>query len=924
MINKVELLAPAGSKEALFAAVENGADAVYLGGKLFNARQQADNFDTEVLKEVLDYSHVRGVNIYLALNTLIYDNEIKQALELAAEAREAGIDGIIVQDIGLARALRRIMPDVPLHGSTQMTIYDVNGAKALEDMGFKRVVTARELTLEEISEIVQKTSLAVEIFVHGALCVCYSGQCLMSSIIGGRSGNRGRCAQPCRLPYKLIEQGSGKPVQPTGKGWHGANDLYLLSPKDICALDLLDEIVASGVRSLKIEGRMKSPEYVATVVRIYRKYLDMALKKYDEGTGNKSQKPKIEYDDMHDLLQAYNRGGFSQGYLKGKTGADMMSFEKPNNSGIYLGSVIAFNHKENTVRIRLEDKLSVGDGVEIWTGGHNSPGGTVSQILKLDEEIVFHSKKKTASLAKQSAFRRDYSRFGKPAMVKAAEKGDLVEIGSFTGSIAKGAKIYKTLDVELNKAARESYTRGCVKRIPITGHAVLRSGEPFILCVSDEEGHIATARSKAVPEPAKHKPVTEDRIGEQLIKTGSTPLVFSKLEIEAEEGLSIAVSEINEVRRKALDSLLELRANRYEGRQKDSRITELISEVAEHPLAEDLPQAEKLSGKEKSHLSGRKALFSIFFYKWNENIDYSRLGADRIYLPLTSLSMPEFNKKADSARRAGTEIFVWLPSITRGNYSKLADKFDKKFMSGSADGFKPESDGKYGIDGVLVGNIGTVRRFRNTVYVHQGSISSDNLKLAGDIALNIFNSCSLYEAARMGLDSAALSVELTLKQVRQIAVRSRDTTEGLNMPDIEVVVYGRLPLMTSEYCPVGCTEGGFAAKSACSGCCSRGDYKLRDRMGKEFPVLCDRIDCKSTILNSDVLFVPEAVSELAEAGVGLFRLYIWDESQEEIEKLVKLYKAAATGKDGEMPEFRELVENIRARGFTKGHYYRGV
>lgn len=295
---KLELLAPCGDWEAFMAAVENGADAVYVGGKLFNARQYASNFDEEKIKEVIHYAHVRDVNVYQTMNILISDSEMREALKALERSYLAGIDGVIVQDIGLASLIRKLYPDLALHASTQMTVYNLQGVKLLEELGFKRVVLARELSLEEIQYITENTSLEVEVFVHGALCVCYSGQCLMSSIIGGRSGNRGKCAQPCRLPYQLLEvgEGSGLPQRKANRG-------YFMSPKDLCSVDILDKIIKSGVKSLKIEGRMKSAEYVATVVRIYRKYLDRLFESTD------SRNEGIVEKDMKDLLQIFNRGG---------------------------------------------------------------------------------------------------------------------------------------------------------------------------------------------------------------------------------------------------------------------------------------------------------------------------------------------------------------------------------------------------------------------------------------------------------------------------------------------------------------------------------------------------------------------------------------------------------------------------------------
>ena len=971
MKKRIELLAPAGSSEALHAAVENGADAVYLGGKLFSARQQADNFDMVVLKEELEYAHTKGVSIYLTMNTLVSDDEMKQALIFAAEARGAGIDGIIVQDLGLAAALRRVIPDVPLHGSTQMTIYDIEGARALEDMDFKRVVLARELALQEVAEIAGHTQLEVEVFVHGALCICYSGQCLMSSIIGGRSGNRGRCAQPCRLPYRLSGNlHSGQMVQKLNENSRSGNNAqnltdvrkvqYLLSPKDMCSLEHMTEIVNSGVHSLKIEGRMKSPEYVATVVRIYRKYLDLALEQVQTGqTQSQAERARTQVDessraklqiadnDMHDLLQIFNRGGFSSGYMKGKTGIDMMSFKKPNNSGIYLGSVIAYDENSQTVSTRLEDKLSIGDGVEIWTGGFNSPGGVVTSLSKGDIPRLKNGR--TGSSAPT---------YGVSSVsLKAAGKGDLVVIGSFRGEIMPGMGIYKTLDVELNKTARESFTGKNVKRMEMRGYAVLKTGKPLILKVEDYDGHTASAIGTVLPETAINKALTQERLKDQLSRTGSTPFVFAELQMELEEGLSLPVSEINEVRRQALDSLLRLRAERYAGLHSDDCISERIDQVMQrsHITASDCrldisavvaekPQTDVHIGV--TEIVGRaKPAISLYFYKWDQNIDYASLGADRLYLPFAALNRPGFRATASILREAGVEVFGWLPSVTKGNCDKLIDKFiqDEVVNEKDVTNLEPGNLGRYGLDGILAGSIGTVHKLKEKL---------THLRLAGDISMNLFNALSIQEAAEMGLESVALSIELTLQQIAGLTKGNRSDSgvknkgmsvsanelentymnasmsvpmsTSMSSPVIETAVYGRLPLMTSEYCPVGCVEGGFKASASCSGCCSKGDYKLQDRLGMEFPVLCDRLDCRSTILNSNVLFVPDSLRSLRAAGARIFRLYIWDETPEVIKELVQLYRAAVHGDSKEAAAHSGLAERIKAAGFTKGHYYRGV
>lgn len=305
----MELLAPAGGPEALRAAVQSGADAVYLGAGSFSARAGAENFSFEELSDAVRYCHIYGVKVHCALNTLIKESEIKAAVETAEGICRAGADAIIIQDLGLASHIKRMLPDIELHASTQMTVTSIEGVKALEDAGFDRVVLARELSLSEIERIAKAAKAEIEVFVHGAICMCYSGQCLMSSMLGGRSGNRGRCAQPCRLSYTLLEDG------------RECGSAHILSPKDMALIGHLKELESAGVTSLKIEGRLKSPEYVSAVTGIYRKYLDEA-------------RGKVSEKDMRELRSAFSRSGFTDGYLTGRLGADMMSHDNPaNNSG---------------------------------------------------------------------------------------------------------------------------------------------------------------------------------------------------------------------------------------------------------------------------------------------------------------------------------------------------------------------------------------------------------------------------------------------------------------------------------------------------------------------------------------------------------------------------------------------------------------
>lgn len=311
---KVELLAPAGSFDGMKAAINAGADAVYIGGLLFGARAYANNLDTQALKEAIDYAHLHGKNLYLTVNTLLKNQELnKQLYDYIKEYYEHGLDAVIVQDIGVFQFIKENFPDLAIHASTQMTICGVEGAKLLKELGAERVVTARELSLNELKEIHEEVDIEIESFVHGALCYCYSGQCLLSSFIGGRSGNRGRCAQPCRLPYKVMRD---------NKQVNSNKETYVLSPKDMCTIDIIPDIIDAGVYSFKIEGRMKKPEYAAGVVRIYRKYIDLYLAK---GRGGYL----VDKSDRKELEDIFNRCGFNQGYYKVHNDRSMITLKEP-------------------------------------------------------------------------------------------------------------------------------------------------------------------------------------------------------------------------------------------------------------------------------------------------------------------------------------------------------------------------------------------------------------------------------------------------------------------------------------------------------------------------------------------------------------------------------------------------------------------
>ena len=322
------------------AAVNSGADAVYMGGMAFNARIFANNFSDEELSEAIDFAHLHGVKVYMTINTLVSDDELAKAFEYCNYIYGLGVDAVIIQDMGLVRLLRLYLPDLPLHFSTQGTLYNTEALETVSRLGFSRVIPARELSISEIGELAElgmslEDPVDIEVFVHGALCMCYSGQCQMSRVLGGgsgRTGNRGTCAQPCRHPY----------TDENGETY------YALSPKDMCRIENIPELAESGVRSFKIEGRMKSPEYVSTVTRIYKKYIDL----YDElrrkyGPEKASEMYGIEEEDMLELRQIYSRGEFTEGYLHGDPGEEILSGTSPKNQGLFIGRVIAVIDSES-------------------------------------------------------------------------------------------------------------------------------------------------------------------------------------------------------------------------------------------------------------------------------------------------------------------------------------------------------------------------------------------------------------------------------------------------------------------------------------------------------------------------------------------------------------------------------------------------
>ncbi|MBR0127394.1 MAG: U32 family peptidase [Firmicutes bacterium] len=646
-----ELLAPVGGWEQLKAAVNNGADAVYIGGSVFNARMKADNFRGDDMKAVIDYCHERGVKVYVTLNTLIKDTELAKAFAYAAELYAQGADGLIIQDMGIARLIKKYLPDMPMHLSTQGTVYNKWAADLAKEMGFCRIVPARELTLDEIGQMTaacHELDMEVEIFVHGALCMCYSGQCQMSRLLGvgggskngkglpsgrsrdrlpsgrnrdglpsGRSGNRGLCAQPCRLLYT---DDSGR-------------SSYALSPKDLCLIEDIPALVKAGVDSFKIEGRLKSPEYVAVVTRIYRKYLD----KYEQlAACGREDAYAVDPEDMKMLRQIFNRGDFTKGYLYGNPGEEILSGSSPKNQGLYAGRVVGLQDvKKDRARTLIDvdtrgaecDTIALGDGVE----------------LPMTDNVVTY--------------------------VKNLGKG-IVRIGDFKGAVEVGDEVRKVTDRALIERALGENAEGK----EVDGRAVLPANRVDMRLVAAEGavprlqmragGATAVVRGEDILEQALNRPADPERLSAQLAKLGSTPFEAGRIDVDIDGNPMIPISVVNGLRRRAVEELLAVRRQVNRETLTKEEITAVVEETK--------------SRMEKERGSG---------------------GADRVAggkLGRTRLVPLELFMKGDRE-----DAIPYILNVSKGNLDRYIEEHFEDICRQVKD------------CGIATGNLGWIRRFQS-------------------------------------------------------------------------------------------------------------------------------------------------------------------------------------------------------------------
>ena len=701
MKTNVELLAPAGNWACLRAAVANGADAVFFGVGRYNARVRADNFQAEELPEIMAYLHKYHVRGYVTLNILIFEDELQEARRLVEACIDAGVDALIVQDMGLVRLIREISPDFPIHGSTQMTVTSAEAVEFLAPYDIEVVVLGRENNLKQIRSIADRSKTPLEVFVHGALCVSYSGQCLTSEMWGGRSANRGECAQACRLPYDLIVDGERKEM---------GNIAYLLSPKDLAAIDLVPELIEAGVKSFKIEGRLKSPEYVANVVSKYRKAID-------EYMAGRSYTPSKE--ELRELQQSFSRG-FTHGFLKGTNHKQLLDGTFPKSRGVYVGTVKQV--LRDAVVCEIEAPLKRGDGIVFDAGRpeEKEEGGRIYDLRK------------------------------KGHKVEGEVQAGIIEIvpGRHDVNLTKvhvGDRIWKTSDQELDRRLRSTYEEERAFRLfPLRVIAKGKAGQPLELVWTDVvTGQAVTVLSEQLLELAMKRPLTADYLSEQLGRLGGTMFELAEIDVYLSGDLIVPVKELNRMRREAVDQLIELR-------MKPVQYTKLqVKQESEQPHATVGVQTQRISTTEVSSEQPSRAVNASELIALCRSVEQivaaCESDADWIYADFEFTT--DYPQAVEAARRYGKPIALATPRIHMPG------------ENGILNGILKASP-----DAVLVRSLGAL---------HYYAESGAGIPLRGDFSLNIANHHAVDLFLARGLERVTPSYDLNIQQMVDLLGRSR-------------------------------------------------------------------------------------------------------------------------------------------------------
>ena len=880
-----ELLAPAGDWECARAAVENGADAIFFGLERFNARMRAHNFTVADLPDLMAFLHRRGVRGYVTFNTLVFADELADAADYLRAIIAAGVDAAIVQDVGICRLIRRLSPDFPIHGSTQMTVTNDAGVQFARELGAELVVLARENSIKEIEHIqaAQRASglppLPLETFVHGALCVAYSGQCLTSESLGGRSANRGECAQACRLPYGLVSDG-----QPVDLG----DRAYLLSPQDLSGLDVLSDLVRAGVASLKIEGRLKSPEYVASITRTYRQALDRVMSELNgaaapcvpapastsapsAGAGThvgyrstsqslidiKTDRSKAPFDPAaakYELNMAFSRGLYT-GWFRGINNQELAHGRFGTKRGVFLGQVTRVGGDH--VALKLVAPAKPGDGV-VFDAGRPAEGEEGGRIYQLDTD---------------ARSGETFLRFG---------HGDL----DFK-RIRPGHLVWKTNDPALDRELRATFAGEKIRharpiRAEVHGHA----GSPLTLIFEDGLGHVVREASAILLAAAEKQPLDTAKLRDQLGRLGGTAFHLSDLDNRLEGSLMLPLSELNRLRRDAAAKLDNLRAapRRWtivEPADNAARPTsQSMIDIAPAdapvspqiiPLVRDFAQLEAALGSG----IGFADLYCEFENPKHYREAVQRFRAWQAVLPQVSGLSPQVSAPA-----------VWLlpPRV----FKPAEDWILKQVLSAEP-------------DGILVRNHEHLRFF---------PAAAPGLRLRGDFSLNVANPLSAeYFISKYKLERVTASYDLNVAQLEALL-------KGAPAAWFDLTLHQHMPMFHMEHC-VFCA---FLSKGKdyhdCGRPCEKHKVALRDRVGALLPLKADA-GCRNTVFNPRAQSGAEFVDRMISHGARHFRVEFVDESADEVTRTLRAYEALFAGRTSGAELWREL-KLLNQMGVTRG------
>ena len=865
-----ELLAPAGDWDCAKAAVENGADAIYFGLEKFNARMRAHNFTVADLPKLMEFLHRRGVKGYVTFNTLVFENELAAAEEHLRAIIAAGVDAAIIQDVGICRLIRRLSPDFPIHASTQMTITSTAGVDFARDLGCNLVVLARECSIKEIEAIqanrdgadsprpapgshgvTHPTTLPLEVFVHGALCVAYSGQCLTSEALGGRSANRGECAQACRMPYELI---SDSKLVPLG------DRKYLLSPQDLAGVEVLPGLLQAGVASLKIEGRLKSPEYVANITRIYRKTLDQLHRRRSEAA--LTSFPKIEGQpphgggdedkDRYDLEMAFSRG-LSTGWFGGVNNQQLVHARFGKKRGVYLGEINRVLREG--VALKLEAPLKRGDGVVFDAGKPEAPeeGGRVYAI-------------KNPKLKGQTAE---------------------VELGFGHGDIDfnrvhVGDKLWKTSDPELDRRLRQSFAGAAPKfQRPIHLEVHGGIGKPLTLLGRDDLGHTTKLASTMPLAAAEKQPLTTKKLRGQLGRLGGTPFTLGELANHVTGATMLPVSELNRLRREAVAKLERQRAQpkRWQLSPRRSRSDEAPTEPAQN-------------GQNHLTSAATNAELIILVRNLAQLEAALRCGTQTVYCEFEN---PKKYREAVTIFQAShgcggrtdgtpgvTPPTIW---VAPPRIFKMGEEWTlNQVRSCNADGY-------------LVRN-----------YDHLKFFAKD--RRVGDFSLNVANRLTAeYFKRQFALERVTASYDLNFQQLEALLTSAPPEW-------FETTIHQHMPMFHMEHCVFCAFLSSGTDYTNCGRPCDVHEVKLRDRVGAEHPLKADA-GCRNTVFNSLAQTGAEYVARLLALGVRNFRLEFLNETPEQVSRTIAKYRQLVRGEISGTELWREMKLSNQL-GVTRG------